>query len=75
MSAVKGSDALPMARDAAEKLRAAVEREAGIAISLGVATYRDGMPDKETLVKEADAALYRAKKGGRNRVETAGYET
>ena len=62
---------LPMACDAAERLRAAVEREAGVTISLGVAVYHDGMPDKETLVKEADAALYRAKEGGRNRVETA----
>jgi diguanylate cyclase (GGDEF)-like protein len=62
---------LPMARDAAQRLRAAVEREAGVTISLGVAIYRDGMPDKETLVKEADAALYRAKEGGRNRVEIA----
>jgi len=60
---------LSMALDAAERLRAAVEREAGVTISLGVAGYRDGMPDKETLVKAADAALYRAKEGGRNRVE------
>ena len=63
---------LSKARDAAERLRAAVEREAGITISLGVAVYQEGMPDKETLVKAADAALYRAKEGGRNRVETAG---
>ena len=63
---------LLMARDAAERLRAAVEREAGITISLGVAVYQERMPDKETLVKAADAALYRAKEGGRNRVETAG---
>ena len=62
---------LPMACDAAERLRAAVEREAGVTISLGVAAYHDAMPDKETLVKAADAALYRAKEGGRNRVETA----
>ena len=62
---------LPMACEAAERLRAAVEREAGVTISLGVAAYHEGMPDKETLVKAADAALYRAKEGGRNRVETA----
>lgn len=62
---------LPMACDAAERVRAAVEREAGVTISLGVAAYRDGMPDKEALVRAADAALYRAKERGRNRVETA----
>ncbi|HXE98590.1 MAG TPA: diguanylate cyclase, partial [Dongiaceae bacterium] len=56
---------LPMARDAAERLRAAVEREAGVTISLGVAAYQEGMPDKEALVKAADAALYRAKQAGR----------
>ena len=68
---------LPMACDAAERLRAAVEREAGVTISLGVAAYHHGVPDKETLVRAADAALYLAKERGRNRVETArdmGYE-
>ena len=64
---------LPMARDAAERLRVAVEKEAGVTISLGVASYHDGMADKETLVKAADAALYRAKEGGRNRVEVADF--
>ena len=62
---------LALACDAAERLRAAVEREAGVTISLGVAAYHDGMPDKETLVRGADAALYRAKERGRNRVEAA----
>lgn len=63
---------LSMACDAAERLRAAVEREAGVTVSLGVAAYHDGMPVKEALVEAADAALYRAKEGGRNRVELAG---
>lgn len=30
------------------------------------------MPDKETLVKGADAALYRAKEGGEHGAERAG---
>jgi two-component system, cell cycle response regulator len=61
---------LEMACDAAERIRGAVERGAGVTISLGVAVYRESMPDKETLVKAADRALYRAKEQGRNRVVT-----
>ncbi len=41
-----------------------------ITISIGVATL-EGPEAPSTLVARADAALYRAKQGGRNRVETA----
>jgi diguanylate cyclase (GGDEF)-like protein len=65
---------LEKANETAERLRRAVEADAGVTISLGVATYQKNLPDKEALIGRADAALYRAKEGGRNRVEVAGYE-
>ena len=60
---------LTMAGEAAERLRLAVQAETDVTISLGVASFTDDMPDKETLVRKADEALYRAKKNGRNRFE------
>ncbi len=67
-----------MAVETAEKLRKAVESkdfEGGetqpggrVTISLGVAAYADGLESPDELVKSADAALYRAKEEGRNRV-------
>lgn len=53
----------------AEKLRAAVETKAGITIRLGVASYEESMAGSDELIRMADAALYRAKENGRNRVE------
>jgi PleD family two-component response regulator len=41
-----------------------------VTLSAGVATS-GVIQDPETLVGAADAALYRAKRGGRNRVEVA----
>lgn len=66
------------ARALAERLRAAVQELGAIhpatggtvTASLGVATARpDGAGDPEALLRAADQALYRAKAGGRNRVE------
>jgi len=63
----------------AERLRSAVEgspvRDAAgepfsVTISLGVGEHADG-DDQDSLVTRADTALYRAKAGGRNRVEVA----
>jgi diguanylate cyclase (GGDEF)-like protein len=62
----------------AEKIREAVElhkfadaenrRSCSMTISLGVATYPTHGNDKESLLREADDALYHAKDGGKNRV-------
>lgn len=45
-----------------------------ITVSLGVATIPGHADTKETLLRQADAALYRAKKEGRNRVTVANGE-
>ena len=62
----------------AEKIREALEahlfgdaegvRCCTLTVSIGVATYPTYAYDKESLLREADDALYRAKNGGKNRV-------
>ncbi len=67
------------ALDTAEHLRQAVaeapvelgEARIAVTISLGVAISPEHATDMTGLLKAADAALYRAKRGGRNRVEIA----
>lgn len=68
------------ARRVAEKIRTAVEqtvveigpgRFARIKASLGVASTESHVQDLRGLIALADAALYRAKESGRNRVEVA----
>jgi diguanylate cyclase (GGDEF)-like protein len=75
------SDAtLPDVRLVAEKIRAAVEqtvveigpgRYGRITVSLGIVATDTHRVDQKGLVSLADAALYKAKAGGRNRVEGA----
>ncbi|MES2299127.1 MAG: GGDEF domain-containing protein [Pseudomonadota bacterium] len=43
----------------------------GFTVSIGVAVLEAGHTDWSALLRDADAALYRAKNGGRNRVELA----
>lgn len=60
----------------AERIRTAVEgmtmtgpkgEQFKVTISLGVATYPTHAGDKNELIEKADIALYRSKRGGRNR--------
>jgi diguanylate cyclase (GGDEF)-like protein len=60
----------------AERIRTAVESQrfagATVTVSVGVATYPDTTMDRLSLISMADAALYCAKRLGRNRVEVSG---
>src|SRR5206468_3169956 len=56
----------------AERIRALVAAEVdGVTTSIGLATFAVDAPDAESLLEAADAALYRAKHAGRNRVVRA----
>ena len=74
-----GQDSLRLAQVQAERLRAAVAEEAfdrgdgqtlEVTISVGLACSQSG-ESADDLVRRADAALYQAKQGGRNRVEVS----
>ena len=55
----------------AESIRAAIAAsDAGMTVSIGVAGYQpEVQADPDSLLRRADAALYAAKRAGRNRVE------
>jgi diguanylate cyclase (GGDEF)-like protein len=67
---------LPQALEIAERVRHAVEEarpgDLDLTISAGVASDSGGDIRYDSLFRAADAALLVAKRGGRNRVETAG---
>jgi diguanylate cyclase (GGDEF)-like protein len=63
----------------AEKIRKAIEADsfdfegvsAKVTVSIGLAAFPESAMTKKGLIDKADQALYRAKHGGRNRVEQA----
>jgi len=67
----------PEAITTAEKICKAVaakpfklgDKEVSVTISIGVATYPDNAPNVADMIEYADKCLYKAKEGGRNRVE------
>jgi hypothetical protein len=75
---VLGDTAREAARGVAERLRAEVERTefpnervlpgGQLTISVGLAAYPEDAADRTGLIAKADAALYAAKRAGRNRV-------
>lgn len=65
---------LSEALSVAERIRsacAAADTEPCCTVSIGVATNSQGNDTVDSLIARADAAMYRAKTKGRNRVETA----
>jgi diguanylate cyclase (GGDEF)-like protein len=75
--ALLGNTNAKTAADLAEKIRAAVEQHSfmyegkriPVTTSMGVAELHAGIESAQTLLRNADKALYAAKQNGRNRVE------
>jgi diguanylate cyclase (GGDEF)-like protein len=75
---VVGGTSAAESAELAERMRQRIEREAGAAVrevaslrvtvSIGVETLSRKADSAPALIERADAALYRAKRGGRNRV-------
>ncbi len=68
-----GLGAAERIRQNVSELRISREDKAlSVTVSVGVAGYPDYGEDMESIINKADAALYRAKEKGRNRVITSG---
>jgi diguanylate cyclase (GGDEF)-like protein len=52
-----------------ERLRKNVKGHCGVTVSIGVSHYKESAEDLQTLIKNADKAMYAAKQNGRDRVE------
>lgn len=71
---------LPEAIRAGERVREAVrdrfalesDDASAVTVSVGAAAFRDGQPGESNLVERADAAMYRAKQQGKDRVSADG---
>ena len=68
-------EAVEQAANVAEKVRAAISEpyrlgkyDHVITTSIGIALYPEGQHDANDVLKHADAAMYRAKQDGRNRI-------
>jgi GGDEF domain-containing protein len=66
----KGRTGIAIRRLRQEGVAAQDAKELSVTASMGVATSKKENPVAEEVIKAADKALYRAKEGGRNRVET-----
>ncbi|HWL88583.1 MAG TPA: GGDEF domain-containing protein [Polyangiaceae bacterium] len=71
---VSKQDTIRIADDIREAIRANVFQRGGVVvhpgISLGVSSMPEDATDAESLFRAADQAMYRAKRGGKNRVAT-----
>ncbi|VVB81368.1 Diguanylate cyclase, GGDEF domain [uncultured archaeon] len=56
------------AKETAEQIRADIEKTCPLTVSIGIMTCMNSSVSRETLVREADRALYRAKELGKNKV-------
>ncbi|MBX3725292.1 MAG: EAL domain-containing protein [Xanthomonadales bacterium] len=72
LEGIQGAEeAVAVARDLCERLRPPIDRPGGavhVSASVGISLYPEHGEDAESLVREADLAMYRAKQSGRDRV-------
>lgn len=51
-----------------DRLRENIKETCGITVSIGISHYKENCEDLESMISNADKAMYQAKKAGRNRV-------